>query len=235
MATPHNSADRGDIAETILLPGDPLRAKLIAEKWFEEPVQFNSVRNMLGYTGFYEGKRISIMGTGMGMPSMGIYSHELIHFYGVRNLIRVGTCGAIREDSLIGDIFLAQGACTDSRYAHQFGLPGTYSAIASFELLRTAADTVKDLGLSCRIGNVVSSDAYYTESPEWKEWAKMGCLGIEMETYALYCNASRMGARSLSILTVSDSIARGESAGPEERLSAFTGMMRVALEVAAKL
>ena len=232
MATPHNTANPGDIAETILLPGDPLRAKFIAETYLEDLVQFNSVRNMFGYTGTYKGKRISVMGTGRGMPSMGIYSHELIHVYGVKNLIRIGSCGAIRGDILLGDIIMAQASCTDSNYAHQYQLPGTFSAIADFGLLSTAKEAADRLHAVSHVGNVLSSDLFYTETPEWKRWAELGVLGIEMESYALYCEAARAGVKALGIFTVSDSIVNGESLSAEERQNGFRRMMEIALETA---
>ncbi|MCD2491011.1 purine-nucleoside phosphorylase [Lacrimispora sp. NSJ-141] len=232
MATPHNQAATGEIAESILLPGDPLRAKFIAENFLEDVKEFNSVRNMLGYTGNYQGKRVSVMGTGMGCPSIGIYSYELIHFYGVKNLIRVGSCGSIQEHVQVGDIVMAMGASTDGNYAHQYKLPGTYSATASYELLARAVQSASEHGFSHVEGNILSSDLFYTETPEWKEWAKMGLLSIEMESYALYCNANRAGVRGLGIFTVSDSIVTGESLPAEERQVGFTNMMQVALETA---
>ena len=232
MATPHNAANMGDIAETILLPGDPLRAKVIAETFLENPVQFNTVRNMFGYTGTYKGKKVSVMGTGMGMPSIGIYSHELIQFYGVKNLIRVGSCGATQENARLGTILMAQGACTDSNYAHQYQLPGTFSAIADFGLLSTAKEAADRLHAVSHVGNVLSSDLFYTETPEWKSWAELGVLGIEMESYALYCEAARAGVKALGIFTVSDSIVNGESLSAEERQNGFRQMMEIALETA---
>lgn len=234
MSTPHNAAQPGDIAETVLLPGDPLRAKVIAETFLENAVQFNSVRNMFGYTGTYKGKPVSVMGTGMGCASIGIYSHELIHFYGVKNLIRVGSCGSIGKDIKLGEIIMAQGACTDSNYAHQYQLPGTMCAIADYGLLKTAQETAAELGFAHRVGNIVSSDNFYTETPEWQSWAKMGVLAIEMESFALYCNASRAGVKALGIFTVSDSIVNGEELDALERQNGFTNMMKVALETAAK-
>lgn len=243
MSTPHIAAGRGDIAESILLPGDPLRAKFIAENYLENPVQFNSVRNMFGYTGTYKGKKISVMGTGMGLPSIGVYSYELIHFYGVRNLIRVGSCGAITKETGIGDIIMAEGACTNSNYAHQYELPGTFSAIASFDLLRKAVDAADAHGFPYQVGNILSSDLFYSETPEWKAWAKMGCLAVEMEAYALYCNAARANAlldrkqekvKALALFTVSDSLVTGEQTTALERQNSFTNMMEVALDVAAQ-
>ena len=201
MATPHNTANPGDIAETILLPGDPLRAKFIAETYLEDLVQFNSVRNMFGYTGTYK-------------------------------LIRIGSCGAIRGDILLGDIIMAQASCTDSNYAHQYQLPGTFSAIADFGLLSTAKEAADRLHAVSHVGNVLSSDLFYTETPEWKRWAELGVLGIEMESYALYCEAARAGVKALGIFTVSDSIVNGESLSAEERQNGFRQMMEIALETA---
>lgn len=235
MATPHNQAQKGEIAESILLPGDPLRAKFIAEHFLEDVVTFNSVRNMLGFTGTYKGKQVSVMGTGMGCPSIGIYSYELIHFYGVKNLIRVGSCGSIQESLKVGDLVMAMGASTDGNYAHQYKLPGTYSATASYDLLEKAVRSAKDHGFSYQVGNILSSDLFYTETPEWKEWAKMGLLSIEMESYALYCNANRAGVKALGIFTVSDSIVTGEALPAEERQVGFQNMMQVALETAYEI
>lgn len=233
MTTPHISAKMGDIAETILLPGDPLRAKFIAENYLENPVQFNSVRNMFGYTGTYKGKRISVMGTGMGVPSIGIYSYELIHFYGVKNLIRVGSCGAIQKDLKLYDVIFAMGACTDSNYAHQYNLPGTFSAIASWDLLSKAKEVADKKGIDVRVGNILTDDIFY--SPDIKvydKWANMGVLAVEMESYALYCNAAAAGVNALTILTVSDSIVLNQKTTPEEREKSFTKMMEIALELA---
>lgn len=233
MTTAHNQAKKGQIAETILLPGDPLRAKFIAENFLEDVVEFNSVRNMLGYTGKYKGKEVSVMGTGMGMPSMGIYSYELIHFYGVKNLIRVGSCGSYQEDVKIHDIILAQGACTNSNFASQYELPGTFSAIASFELLEKAKKVADDKNYKVRVGNILSSDIFYNDHPEvWKKWADIGVLGVEMEAYALYANAAKAGVNALTILTVSDSLVSQEATTPKERETTFTKMMEIALELA---
>jgi len=232
MPTPHNSAQKGDIAETILLPGDPLRAKFIAETYLDKPVLFNQVRNMLGYTGEYKGKRVSVMGTGMGVPSMGIYSYELIHFYGVKNLIRVGSCGALREDLDLYDIVLAMGACTNSNYAHQYELPGTYSAIASWDLLYKAKKVADEKNIPVKIGNVLTGDVFYSPNPEeYKKWQQMNVLAAEMETYALYCNAAYAGVNALTILTVSDSIVLKKETTPEERERSFTKMIEIALEL----
>jgi len=231
--TPHNSAKKGDIAETILLPGDPLRAKFIAENFLENPVQFNAVRNMLGYTGTYKGKPISVMGTGMGMPSIGIYSYELIHFYGVKNLIRVGSCGAYTDKLDLYDIILAMGACTNSNYASQFELPGTYSAIASWDLLSKAKQVADEKNIPVVVGNVLSSDTFYTPEKDLAEkWSRMNVLAVEMEAYALYCNAAYAGVNALAILTVSDSLVTKKETTPEEREKNFTKMMEIALELA---
>ena len=233
MATPHNSAKMGDFAETVLLPGDPLRAKFIADNFLEDVVQVNTVRNMFGYTGYYKGKKVSVMGSGMGMPSIGIYCYELYAFYGVKTIIRVGSCGAYVPECKLYDIIIAQGACTNSNWAHQYGLPGTYSAIADFDILRRAYDVAKERGYRTHVGNILSSDIFYNDQPEvWQKWAKMGCLGVEMESYALYCTAAALGKKALCILTVSDSLVNHEETTAEERQTSFKQMMEVALEVA---
>ena len=233
MSTPHNSAKMGDFAETVLLPGDPLRAKFIAETFLTDVVQVNGVRNMLGYTGYYKGKKVSVMGSGMGMPSIGIYCYELYAFYGVKTIIRVGSCGAYVPECKLFDIIIAQGACTNSNWAHQYNLPGTYSAIASFDLLKNAYDVATAKGYRTHVGNILSSDIFYNDQPEvWQKWAKMGCLGVEMESYALYCTAAALGKRALCILTVSDSLVSHEETTAEERQTSFKQMMEVALEVA---
>lgn len=217
----------------MLLPGDPLRAKFIAENFLENPVQFNTVRNMFGYTGTYKGKKISVMGTGMGMPSIGIYSYELIHFYGVKNLIRIGSAGSIQEDVKVRDIVIGMTASTNSNFARQYDLPGTYAPNASWKLLKRATDVAKDKGVDVKVGNVLSSDVFYDDNPDaWKKWAKMGVLAIEMEAAALYMNANRAGANALCILTISDSLVTHELTTAEERQNTFTQMMEIALELA---
>ncbi|NLJ58752.1 MAG: purine-nucleoside phosphorylase [Tissierellia bacterium] len=231
--TPHNSAAKGQIAETVLMPGDPLRAKFIAENFLSDVEQFNAVRNMFGYTGTYKGKKVSVMGSGMGCPSIGIYSYELIHMYGVKNLIRVGSCGAFDPKLNLYDIVLAIGASTDSNYAAQYNLPGIYSATASWELLSKAKTIADENNIPTVVGNVVTSDVFYGDDPEsWKHWAKMGCMAAEMETYALYCNASRGGVNALTILTVSDSIVHKTETTAEQREKGFKDMMKIALELA---
>ncbi|MCX7842083.1 MAG: purine-nucleoside phosphorylase [Clostridia bacterium] len=234
IPTPHiNASEKGIIAETILLPGDPLRAKYIAEHYLESAAQFNATRNMLGYTGTYKGKKVSVMGTGMGMPSMGIYSYELIHFYGVKNLIRVGSCGSLQESVNVRDIVVGMSASTNSNYANQYNLPGTYAPSASWELLKRAVDAAEKKGIELKVGNILSSDVFYDDDHEaWKRWAKMGVLAVEMEAAALYMNAARAGANALCILTVSDSLVTQEATTAQERQNTFTQMMEIALEIA---
>lgn len=233
MSTPHNAAKKGDFARTVLLPGDPLRAKFIAETFLEDVVQVTSIRNMFGYTGYYKGKKVSVMGSGMGMPSLGIYAHELYTEYDVENIIRVGSCGAYSPDCKLFDVIIAQGSCTNSAWAEQYDLKGTFSAIASFDLLKNAYLTAEKLGIKTHVGNVLSSDIFYNDHPEvWKNWARMGCLGVEMETYALYCIAASLNKKALTILTVSDSFITPEITTPEQREKSFCDMMRIALEIA---
>lgn len=233
MTTPHIGAEKGEIAETILLPGDPLRAKFIAETYLNNPVQFNSVRNMLGYTGTYKGKKVSVMGTGMGVASIGIYAHELIHYYGVKNLIRVGSCGAYDKNLKLYDIILGMGASTNSAYGHQYKLPGVFSALASWDLLYKAKQVADDKGIEIHVGNILSSDVFYNFYPEeYEKWAAMGVLAVEMEAYALYCNAAAAGVNALTILTVSDSLVTKLETTSEERETGFTKMMEIALELA---
>ncbi len=234
IPTPHIGAGAGEIAETVLLPGDPLRAKYIADHFLTDARQFNSTRNMLGFTGKYKGKTVSVMGTGMGCPSIGIYSYELIHFYGCRNLIRVGTAGALRPEVKVRDLVFGMGACTTSNYVRQFRLPGDYSCICSYELLAKAVKGAEERGLSYHVGNILSSDMFY--NPDLPNagtgWDRMGVLAVEMEAAALYSNAAYAGANALCILTVSDSIVTGEATTAEERQNTFTGMMEIALELA---
>lgn len=233
MSTPHNNAVAGQIAETILLPGDPLRAQYIAENFLEDAEQFNAVRNIFGYTGTYKGKRISVMGTGMGCASIGIYSYELIHTYGVKNLIRIGSCGSYSKDLKLFDIILAMGSSTDSNFASQYQLNGTFSATASYELLEKAKKVADSKNIPVVVGDVFTSDIFYSASPdEWKKWEKMGVLAVEMESYALYCNAKYAGVNALTILTVSDSFHFEKKTTPEERQKSFTAMMEIALELA---
>ena len=234
IPTPHiGCTEQGIIAETVLLPGDPLRAKYIADNFLEDVVQFNTVRNMFGYTGTYKGKKISVMGSGMGIPSIGIYSYELIHFYGVKNLIRIGSCGSLQEDVKIRDVIIGMGACTNSNYASQYNLPGTYAPIASYELLSKAVKVAAEKEIDVKVGNILSSDIFYdADVDSWKKWAKMGVMGVEMEAAALYMNAAYAGVNALCILTVSDSLVTHEVTTAEERQNTFTKMMEIALELA---
>lgn len=234
IPTPHiNVSEQGIIAETVLMPGDPLRAKFIAETYLENPVQFNTVRNMFGFTGTYKGKKISIMGSGMGMPSIGIYSYELIHFYGVKNIIRIGSCGSIQDDVKIRDIVIGLSCSTNSNYASQYGLPGAFAPTASWELAKKAVEIADRKGIETKVGNILSSDIFYDDDPDtWKRWAGMGVLAIEMEAAALYMNAARAGVNALCVLTVSDSLISHEVTTAEERQTSFTNMMEIALELA---
>lgn len=231
--TPHIKPNGVEIAETILLPGDPLRAKFIAETFLEDYKCFNEVRGMLGYTGTYKGKKISVMGTGMGPASMGIYSWELINVFGVKNLIRIGTCGAMQENIELYDVILGMGAATDSNYGHQFNLPGQFSLTASFDLLEKAKKIADDKGQKVHVGNILSSEIFYNADPTSnKKWRDVGILGVEMESVALYWNAVQAGVNALCILTVSDHLITGAKTTPEERQTAFTKMMEIALEMA---
>lgn len=231
--TPHNEAVEGQVAPFVLMPGDPLRAKRLAETYLEGVEQFNGVRNMLGYTGTYEGRPVSVMGSGMGMPSIGIYSYELFNFYGVESIVRIGTAGGVAQDVHLRDIVLGMGACTDSNYAHQFNVPGTLAPIADFDLLSRAAAAGARLGYPTRVGNVLSSDVFYNDDPTAEQrWAKMGVLAVEMESAALYLNAMRAHKRALTVLTVTDVVSRGEALTAEERQESLTQMMEVALSLA---
>ena len=234
IPTPHIQAkSKDEIAETILLPGDPLRAKFIADTYLDNPVEFTSTRNILGYTGTYKGKRVSVMGTGMGIPSIGIYSFELINFYGVKNLIRIGSCGALQPDINIRDIVIGMAACTTSNYASQYKLSGTFAPCASWNLLKKAVDAAQEKSIQVKVGNIISSDIFYNDDPEdWKNWAKMGVLAVEMEAAGLYMNAARAGVNALCILTVSDSLVSHEETTAQERQNSFTQMMEIALSLA---
>lgn len=232
MSTPHNSAQPGQLAPTVLMPGDPLRAKYMAEHFLTSVELVNDVRNMLGYTGTYEGKPVTVMGTGMGAASTGIYAHEFIHHYGVKQLIRVGSTGSIQAHVKVNDIVIAQGASTDSNFADQFDIPGQMAALADFDLLVKAAREAQTMGLPYHVGNVVSSDFFYHDNKEnWKQWAKMGILALEMEAHALYLTAARAGVKALAILTVSDSLLTGEALSPDEREQGFDQMVRLALSL----
>ena len=233
MSTPHNKAEKGDFAPTVIMPGDPLRAKYIAENFLEDYKLVNEVRGMLGYTGKYKGKEVSVMGSGMGMPSIGIYSYELFDQYGVENIIRVGSCGAYTDKVRVRDVILVQAACTNSNFAAQYGLNGTFAPIADFDLLLAAKKAADGMGIKTAVGNIFSSDIFYEGGEGWKKWAEMGVLGVEMESAALYMNAAKLGKKALTILTVSDHfVIKGEDTTSEEREKSFTDMMKIALEIA---
>ena len=230
VPTPHNGAKQGEIAKTVLMPGDPLRAKYIADTYLEDVVCFNTVRNMFGYTGTYQGKQISVMGGGMGMPSIGIYSYELYHFYDVDNIIRIGSAGGYADDLQLMDIVIGMGACTNSNYAQQYQLPGTFAPIADYELMQKAIDAAKAQGKKVRVGNILSSDVFYSADPTEKDrWKQMGVLAVEMEAAALYMNAASAGKKALCILTISDHLYRSEELTAQQRQNGFGSMMEIAL------
>ena len=229
--TPHIGAQYGEIAETVIMAGDPLRAKFMAEKFLDNPVLFNNVRGMLGYTGMHNGKRVSVMGHGMGIPSISIYTYELYNFYDVKTIIRVGSAGSMHEDLHVGDLMIAQGACTDSNYGAQFELPGTFAPIADFSLLRGAVEASERMGYRYKVGNIFSSDLFYGENNYNDRWRKMGVMAVEMEAAALYMNAARAGRRALAICTISDHLLTGECTTAEERQTTFTKMMDVAFSL----
>ena len=232
VPTPHIGAQLGEIADRVIMAGDPLRAKFMAENFLENPVQYNSVRGMLGYTGTYKGKRVSVQGHGMGIPSIGIYTYELFNFYDVKRIIRCGSAGAYHPDLKLGDVVFAMGSCTDSNYAQQFALPGTFAPIADFEMLRSAAAKAEELGIEYHVGNVMASDVFYGDNAEeWKKWQKMGVLAVEMEAAALYMNAARAGRSALCICTISDSLVHGTACSAEERQTSFTNMMKIAFDI----
>jgi purine-nucleoside phosphorylase len=230
IPTPHITAKAGDFAKTVLMPGDPLRAKVIAEKYLENPVLVNEVRGMLGYTGTYKNNPVSVMGSGMGMPSIGIYSYELFNFYGVENIVRIGSAGGIRIDLNLGDIVMGLGACTDSDYVNNFRLPGNYAPIASYDLIRKAQTSADTLGIHIIAGNLLSTDIFYHDDENaMKAWLKMGVLAVEMESAALYMNAARARKNALCVCTISDTIFTGKKMSAEERQTSFTQMMELAL------
>jgi len=238
--TPHINATPEDFAKTVLMPGDPLRAKYIAENFLKEPRLVNNVRGIQGYTGYFEDTRVSVMASGMGMPSIGIYSYELFKFFGVENIMRIGSAGAMQEHIKVRDIVLGQGACTNSAFVHQYHLPGDFAPIADFTLLSKCAETAEEMGLTYHVGNLLSSDTFYNDEtlPELSSlasWGKMGVMAVEMEAAALYMNASRLGKRALALCTVSDHLITGEATTAEERQNSFTDMMTLALRTAVKM
>lgn len=232
MPTPHIEAQKGEIGERILLPGDPYRAKYISDNYLENSTQFNDVRGALGFTGYYKNIKVSVLGTGMGPGSIGIYAYELINFYGVKTLIRIGTCGSIQPAINLGDLIIGMAASTDSNFEKQFNTPGTIAAIANPELIISTVEKANQLSGNFHVGNIVSSEIFYHENKDsWKEWAKMGVLALEMEANALYLTAMRHNARALSILTVSDSLVYNNSLSSDEREKGLEKMITLALEV----
>ena len=233
IPTPHINAKAGDFADTVLMPGDPKRSKLIADTFLENAVLVNDVRGVQGYTGTYKGKRVSVMASGMGQPAIGIYSYELFKEYDVKNIIRIGSCGSFHPDLHLKDLIIAQGACTDGNYAIQYRLAGTFAPIASFDLLRKAVEEAENEGVNYKVGNILSSDIFYDDAGSAMDWAKVGVLGVEMESAALYCNAARLGKNALCICTVTDSfIYPDEIMSAEDRQNSLMSMIKIALEIA---
>ena len=233
MSTPHNAAKSGDIAKTVLMPGDPLRAKYIADHYLKDAVCFNTVRNMFGYTGTWNGKKVSVMGSGMGIPSIGIYAYELFHFYDVDTIIRIGSAGGLSDSVKLRDVVIGMGACTNSNFASQYKLPGTFAPIADYGLVRAAADAAERRGVNAVVGNVLSSDVFYNDDPTVNDdWKRMGVTCVEMESAALYMIAARARKKALGIFTISDHIYSGEELSAEERQNSFHDMMEIALEIA---
>lgn len=236
VTTPHINAERDAFGKTVLMPGDPLRSKFIAEHFLENAQLVNNIRGVQGYTGIYKGTKVSVMASGMGMPAIGIYSYELFHFFDVENILRIGSAGALQEQVKIRDIVFGMGACTNSNYANQYWLGGTFAPTASYPLLREAVAQAEKLGAPYHVGNILSSDVFYNDSSTANEgWQKMGVLCVEMEAAALYMNAARSGKGALAILTVSDSIVTGEETTAAERQESFTQMMEIALGVAVSV
>ena len=235
MATPHNNAKPGDFAKTVLMPGDPLRAKLIAETFLENPKLVNNVRNVQGYTGTYKGVPVSVMASGMGIPSIGIYSYELYTQYNVDNIIRIGSAGAMRADLELGSVVAGMGACTNSNFIDQYELGGSFAPICDFELLMAAVESAKELGVKMPVGNLYSSDTFYDAAARNMRYAKMGVMAVEMEAAGLYCNAAYTGKRALAICSISDNLVTGEELDADARQTNFTNMMKIALEVAVKM
>lgn len=234
--TPHINAAPEDFAKTVLMPGDPLRSKFIAENFLTDAKLINNVRGIQGYTGTYEGTRVTVMASGMGMPSIGIYSYELYNFFGVENIMRIGSAGSIHMDVKVRDIVMAMGASTNSNYVRQFQIPGTYAPVADYGMLKQAIAEAERIGASYHVGNVLSSDTFYDDQSDANDyWQKMGILCIEMETAALYMNAARAGKHALGIFTVSDHILTGEALSAEDRQTSFTQMMEIALHTAVAL
>lgn len=233
--TPHINAIPDDFAKTVIMPGDPLRAKFIAENFLTDAKLINSVRGAYAYTGKYNGKPISVMSSGMGMPSMAIYSYELFNIFGIENIIRIGSAGSVNRDIKVRDLIIAMGASTNSNYASQYGLNGTFAPICSYDLLKVCTETADRLNLKVKVGNILTSDTFYDESQSSVDWAKMGIMAVEMETAALYMNAARANKNALTICTISDHILTGEETTATERQNSFTDMMKLSLETAVSL
>lgn len=230
--TPHIGAKYGEIADRMIMAGDPRRAKFMAERYLENPQLVNEVRGMLCFTGTYKGKRVSVMGHGMGVSSIGIYTYELFNFYGVEKIIRTGSAGSYQEDLHCGDVVIAMGACDNSNYAAQYMLPGNFAPIADFSLVSKAAAKAESMGINYRVGNVLASETFYSDDKEaWKRWQKMGVLAVEMEASALYMNAARSGKKALCICTISDSLITHEETTAEQRERSFTDMMEIAFDI----
>ncbi len=234
LPTPHIAATEKDaFAKTVLMPGDPLRAKYIAEHFLDDAVLVNNTRGVQGYTGYYKGKRVSVMASGMGIPSIGIYSYELFNFYDVETVIRVGSAGAISPELHLRDVVIGMGACTNSSYAMQYNLPGTYAPIADYQTLKNAVEAAEKLGIKVKVGNLFSSDTFYDDASSLASWQKMGVLAVEMESAALYMNAARSGKKALCICTISDCpLTGGEECTALEREQTFNKMIEIALEAA---
>ncbi len=236
MATPHIDCDKSQIAKTVLMPGDPMRSRFIAENFLTDAVLFNNVRGVQGYTGLWKGERVSVMASGMGIPSISLYSYELYNFFDVENIIRVGSAGAMVDELTLGDIVLAQGACTNSNYAKQFGLPGDFAPIATWKLLKAAVDMAEKTGLHTTVGNVISADTFYDPMPGVLDaWKRMGVLAVEMESAGLYVNAAHAGKNALAMFTISDHIYTGAKLTPKEREEGFSQMITLALDTAVSL
>lgn len=230
--TPHIGAKFGEIADKVIMAGDPRRAKFMAERYLENPKLVNEVRGMWCFTGTYKGKRVSVMGHGMGVSSIGIYTYELYNFYGVKSIIRTGSAGAYQADLHCGDVVIGMGACDSSSYGAQYNLPGTFAPIADFDLVRKAVEKAESMGINFRVGNILASETFYSDDKEaWHKWQKMGVLAVEMESSALYMNAARSGNKALCICTVSDSLVTGEVTTAEQRETSFTNMMEIAFDI----
>lgn len=236
VPTPHISALPGQIAKTVLMPGDPLRSKFIAENYLENPVLVNNVRGVQGYTGTWKGVPVTVQASGMGIPSIGIYSWELFSFYGVESIIRIGSAGAIKDELKLMDIVAAQGACTDSNFAHQFGINGSFAPIADYTLLTEAVAAAGEKSLEMRVGNLLSTDNFYDDGSDGMDnWRKMGVYAVEMEAAGLYMTAARCGKRALCLCTISDHLYRPEALSSEERQKTLTDMIKIALDTAVRM